>query len=54
MIVGGIVCVFSSLCRLSVELCACSVVYNNCRWNSERIHLFIMIFGGIAVVFSSF
>ena len=37
-----------------MELCACSVVDNDCRWNSERIHLFIMILGRIAVVFRSF
>jgi hypothetical protein len=32
MIVGGIAVVFSRLLWLSVELCACSVVYD-CRWN---------------------
>ena len=32
MIVGGISVVFSRLLWLSVELCACSVVYD-CRWN---------------------
>ena len=32
MIVGGITVVFSSLKWLSVELCACRVVYD-CRWN---------------------
>ena len=45
---------FSSLCRFSLVLCTCSLVYDNCRWNCERINPFIMIFGGIAVVFSSF
>ena len=29
------------------------MVYNDIGWNGERIHSFIMIFGGIAVVFSS-
>ena len=53
MIVGGIVCVFSSLYLLSVKLCACSLVYNNCRWNCARIHSFKIIFFGNAVVFSS-
>ena len=33
MIVGGIAVVFSSLECLSVELCACSVVDSDCRWN---------------------
>jgi hypothetical protein len=28
-----IVCVISSLELLSVELCGCSVVDNDCRWN---------------------
>jgi len=28
VIVGGIVCVFISLYRLPVDLCACSVVYS--------------------------
>ena len=48
-----------------MDLCACSVVdsecrwscvrgqYNTFRWNYECVHSFIMIFGGIVVVFSS-
>ena len=35
------------------EMCACSLVCNNCRWNCDRIHSFKMIFGGIAVVCGS-
>jgi len=31
----------------------CSVVYNDCRWNSVRVQQFILIDGGIALVFSS-
>ena len=34
-------------------LCAWSAVYNDLRCNRERVQLFIMIFGGICVVFSS-
>jgi len=38
---------------MSVELCAFSVVYNDFRWNCVHVHSFMMLFGGIAVVFSS-
>jgi hypothetical protein len=38
---------------MSVELCAWSIAYNTFRWNYEHVHSFIMIFGGIEVVFSS-
>ena len=34
-------------------LCACSVVYNDVLCNRVRVQLFIMIFGGFEVVFSS-
>jgi len=51
VIVGGIVCVFISLYRLPVDLCACSVVYSalsvehcscsvvnsDCLWNCVRV-----------------
>ena len=46
-------CVFIRYYSLSVKLCACSLVCNNCRWNCERIHSFKIIFGGHVVVFSS-
>jgi hypothetical protein len=36
MIDGGIVCVFSSLLLLSVELLACLVVYSASLWNFMR------------------
>ena len=36
VIVGVIMCVFSSLYRLSVEICACLVVCSDCRWNCMR------------------
>jgi hypothetical protein len=31
----------------------CSVVYNDCRWNSVRVQQSILIDGGISVMFSS-
>ena len=34
------------------RFCACSVVYNDVRWYRVSVQLFIMIFGGIEVVFS--
>jgi hypothetical protein len=34
------------------RFCACSVVYNDFLWYRVRIQLFIVIFGGIEVVFS--
>jgi hypothetical protein len=34
------------------RLCACSVVCNDFRCYRVRVQLFIMIFGGIEVVFS--
>jgi len=37
MIFGGIVCVFNSLYRLTVEFCARLVVYSDCRWNYVRV-----------------
>jgi len=33
MIIGGIVCVVRGFWWMSVELFACSVHYNDCRWN---------------------
>jgi len=33
LIVGGIVCLFSSLYRLVVDLSACLVVHSDYRWN---------------------
>jgi hypothetical protein len=35
------------------RLCACSVVYSDFRCYRVRVQLFIMIFGGIEVVFCS-
>ena len=52
MIVGGIVCVCSSLYCLSVELRACAVVYSDCWWNCLQVQSFIVIIGGISVVFN--
>ena len=36
-----------------VEFRSCSVVYSDCRWNCGSIQYFILIVGGISVVFSS-
>jgi len=36
VIVGGIVLVFSSLYRLSMELYVCLVLDSDCRWNCAR------------------
>ena len=38
---------------MSVELCARSVIDNDCRWHCLRVQLFIMIVGAIVCVFSS-
>ena len=45
--------VFSSLEWMSVELCACSVVDNDCRCNCVHVQQYLMIDGKIVVVFSS-
>jgi len=37
VIAVGIVVVISSLEWLLVELCVCSVVDNDCRWNCVRV-----------------
>ena len=38
---------------MSVELCGCSVVDNDCRWHCVRVQLFMMIVSIIVCVFSS-
>jgi hypothetical protein len=37
---------------MSVEICACSVVDNNSRWNCVLVQQFILIVGGIVCVFN--
>ena len=37
VIFGRIAVVFNNLQRLSVELCECVVVINNCRWNCGSV-----------------
>ena len=38
---------------MSVELCAFSVVDNDCPWHCVRVPLLIAIVGGIVCVFSN-
>ena len=46
-------CVMSRLMCLHEELCACSVVLNDCRCNCMRVQQYIMIDRKIVVVFPS-
>ena len=47
MIEGGIVVfVFISFYWLTVELCACSIVYYDSRWNCGSVQYLIAIVGG--------
>ena len=36
-----------------MALCACSVVYNDCRCNCVRVQESIKVFGGIVFAFSN-